>query len=479
MNIKYVLHALLLAMLPTAAQAQGISGMGQVSADDVAALLQRCDRMQQARWDGVTHYLVDQSTMGSRVNLAYERFEVSGPDGTRRAAFRPMRRDSPYSSAELRSFAGEADKVGKAIRDEIRASGLPADLLSAPGQDPWASTDPRVMMGGAATFARAAADAQDANAAEREATAEATRQSIDHMEQFARRARIVGTEQIDGVDAHRLRAEGLKRRVSDSGSGELVIDEVDLWIAAKECVPLRLKMSGVMTVNGESRPVTIERIDSKYERVAGSKMYEPRRQVMRMKGIMSAEQEREMARAQEQMAETERKLQQLPPSQREMIMRQMGPQMAVMKGMASGRAFEVVTEVHGIQVNPDPATLQRPQARAEVLSAAVAPAPRSPQGQSSPAASAPVIPQVQTATAAQRACLEEKVRKKQDAEKKERGMGRLLGAVARAAGQLGGADISRAIGDLFTAKETAGDVATAAKELGLTEDDIAACGAAG
>ena len=45
MNIKYVLHALLLAMLPTAVQAQGISGMGQVSADDVAALLQRCDRM--------------------------------------------------------------------------------------------------------------------------------------------------------------------------------------------------------------------------------------------------------------------------------------------------------------------------------------------------------------------------------------------------------------------------------------------------
>ena len=487
MSRTNLLCGLLWALLTAGSHAQGITGFGRATAGDTAgpasgeaaALLQRCNETQQARWQGVTHYLVDQSMMGSRVTLAYERFEFSGPDGVRRAAFRPMRQDSPYSSADLRAYAGAADEVGEALSREMEASGLPAGLLGSPGNDPWASTDPRVMMGGAATFARAAADAQEANAAERQAAAAEASRSAGHLDDFARRARIVGTEQIDGVDARHLRADRLGRRLSGTGSGELVIDEVDLWIATRECVPLRLKMAGVMTANGKSRPVTIERVDSKYERVPGSKMYESRRQIMRMQGVMTAEQEREMAAAQAKIADAEKRLQQLPPAQREMIMRQMGAQMATMKAMASGRAFEVVTEVHAIVVNPDSAALQKMQVRAAMPAAGAASAPPAEASRPAPPVAEPAKPQVQAATPSQRACLEEKIRSKQEAQKQERGMGRLLGAVARAAGQLGGADIARAINDMFTAKSTADDLAAAARELGLTEDEVTACTGAG
>ena len=63
----------------------------------------------------------------------------------------------------------------------------------------------------------------------------------------------------------------------------------------------------------------------------------------------------------------------------------------------------------------------------------------------------------------------------QEAQKKKQGFGRLMGAVARTAGRFGNQDIGRAAGDIYSANATAEDVAQAAKDLGLTQDDIDAC----
>jgi peptidoglycan hydrolase-like protein with peptidoglycan-binding domain len=77
--------------------------------------------------------------------------------------------------------------------------------------------------------------------------------------------------------------------------------------------------------------------------------------------------------------------------------------------------------------------------------------------------------------AAQQACLQEKMEKAQAANKKKRGLGRLLSAVSRTASQTGNYDVARTAGDAYSAHATAADLSAAAKDLGLTDDDMAEC----
>lgn len=77
--------------------------------------------------------------------------------------------------------------------------------------------------------------------------------------------------------------------------------------------------------------------------------------------------------------------------------------------------------------------------------------------------------------AAQQACLQEKIAAAQESQKKKRGLGRLMSAVTRTASRAGNHDLARTAGDVYAANATADDLAAAAKDLGLTEDEVAAC----
>jgi peptidoglycan hydrolase-like protein with peptidoglycan-binding domain len=77
--------------------------------------------------------------------------------------------------------------------------------------------------------------------------------------------------------------------------------------------------------------------------------------------------------------------------------------------------------------------------------------------------------------AAQQACLQEKMAAADAANKKKRGFGRLMSAVSRTASQTGNYDIAKTTGDVYNANATAADLSAAAKDLGLTDDDIAEC----
>lgn len=450
--------------------------------------LAECQQVQVGRWDGVTHYLVDQSMMGQRVALGFERFEAPGPDGALIPAFRPRVADSDMSSDQLRTFAGASEQVGEGLSREMAAAGFPSGMLGGAGGDPWTSTDPRTMMSGNAEFLRAAADAQDANERERQAAVGEASTQAAMMAEMQRKLRRVGSGPIEGRPAAHFRAEGLQQRVSQGGADQMAIEILDLWIDEQECVPLRMTMTGTLTSQGKTRPVTVERLDGNYQRVPGSKMYEPFRQVIRMKGALNEAQQREMRESQAKLADLEKQLAQMPPGQRDMILQRMGPQMEMMKRMASGGDLELVTEVHAIHVNPDEATMRQVQMAAAAASMGGSIA--TPMGVSMNAASPSVAPAPAAGVAAtpaaavdnrsaQQACLEERARKKQEAQKKKRGLGSLVSAVARNAGRLGGEAITSVIGEAQNARATADDLSAAAKDLGLSEDDVAACRDAG
>jgi hypothetical protein len=438
----------------------------------------------------VDRYAVDKTIMGNRATLVYERFEALGADGNPEPAFRA----APIAAATGGAGAGVDNKTmmteyakglemtGAGLSAEtergLEQAGLPPGLLRGmgAGADPWVSPDPGAMMTGMAPVARDMANAEERLAAE--ATRSAT-EDAQRMAAFADKARLVGTETIDGRPAFHLRAEDLNQtQVADGQT--YVLDDASVWIDAKEYVPLRSKIEGVATSAGESRPIVLESRNAEYRKVSGSTMYEPYRQVLRMTGLMSPEQQQEMREASGKLAELDSQLAQMPEAQRQMVMKQMGPQLDMMRNMAAGGAIEMETIVHQIVVNPDAAALQSMQSQSIAIAGQALPIPAggaalATTSTAAPASASPGEPATSDLKKAQQACLAEKVREAEAAKKKKRGLGSLMSAVGRAASQFGGADVANVLGDVYSANATAEDLASAARDLGLTEDDLAEC----
>lgn len=474
MHYKALASLILLGCLPATA----VAGEAQ-------SILEKARAKQIERWEGVNTYRVDQTMAGNRVTMDFQRVETKGPDGRPFVMFEPSQTrvaganaagtaGQTMSAQDLELFAQGQEMVGEGlatnIEDGLAQAGLPRGLLGASGSDPTATFDPRVMMGANAGFLRSAAHGQEAQAGQRDRE---QRAAAADMAVFSEKARLIGRENVDGRDAFHLRAEGLNHTQKSEGE-EFTLQSVSLWIDSSEYVPLRTKMDGIAKSRGETRPITIERHDGNYRKVQGSRMYEPYRQVMRMSGVLSPEQQQEVREAQKQMAEMEQQLASMPEGQRQMIMRQMGPQMQMMKSMAAGGGFEMVTEIHQISINPaleaaQPAALPSAAIAASGAAAAVPVA----------ATTTPAPPGAPDDAAARRqaeeACLKNKMAKAQEAQKKKRGFGTLLNAASRAAGMLGNQDVVRTAGDVASASATAGDLSSAARDLGITEDEIAAC----
>ena len=332
------------------------------AAQDVQSIMDTMFDKQQERWEGVETYVIDQSVMMNRVQRYFQRVNVTTPDGETYIAFRhhPLITDSCSFAAEggfaemtaedYEQAAQAYEMTGEAMGAEIDAgledAGLPRGLLSSPGGNPWETMDPRGIMGAGAIMMRAGAEAKRQQAIE-EARPDTT---LSDMQMFADRARLVGTEQVDGREAFHLRAEDLNLTQESDGQ-TFTINSVDSWIDATEYVPLRMLMEGVATDGRESRPIQMEKRDLDYRKVPDSKMYESYRQVMTISSMMNAEQDAQMVEARKQMEEMERQLAQMPPSQRDMIMRQMGPQMEMMRKMVSGNGMEFETVINAIVVN--------------------------------------------------------------------------------------------------------------------------------
>lgn len=345
-------------ILVTAAAA--LSPLAAVSQDARAIrIFERAGELEMERRAGVKNYTIVQTMMGMAVSQYYERLTMVGPNGKPVEAFRlvnpgelQQRREAGDSASmspdALEAFADASEMLGDslagAIEKGLSDAGLPPGLLAATTASPHASMDPRVMMRNQALFLRASADAkrQD-HAGETKGDA---RRDLESMAVLANATRLTGIETVNGRPAFHLRAEGLKE-----GGEEFTVTAVSLWIDTVHYVPLHTKIEGVVRAGRESRRGVIERIDSDYRTVPGSRMFEPYKQTMRMSGVMDARQEAEMRKAKQQMAEFERRLASMPAEQRRMTERMMGSQLATMRKMAAGGGIEFVTEISEIRVN--------------------------------------------------------------------------------------------------------------------------------
>jgi peptidoglycan hydrolase-like protein with peptidoglycan-binding domain len=332
------------------------------SAQSAQALLDKMLAAETKRAKGVDDYAMDISVMGHETTLYYERVSMRGPNGKPMETFRLV----SFAEMQNRQQAGQGmspeawEAHSKAIRETGEAvsgemdkgmneAGLPPAMRDAMGSgaetEPWASPNPSTMMASMAEFADAAARASAE--AKADARADATAKS---MALFRKRARIVGKESVGKRLAIHARADEL-HVVEKSNGEELEIQAISLWIDAEKHVPLKMRMEGVAKQGKNSREVFIERLDQDYRTVPGSKLYMPYRNLMRMQGVLSPEQQKQMEDARKQLADFDKKLAEMPPEQRAQVQRMAGSQIARLRKMVDRGEMEMVTEVRAIRVN--------------------------------------------------------------------------------------------------------------------------------
>lgn len=524
-----------------------VAGVPSVVAGQSAkGLLDKMLKLESQRAKGIDNYAMDVTVMGHEQTLYYERASMKGPDGKPMQTFRLV----SFGEMQSRQQAGQGmspeawDAYSKAIRETGAAvggemdkgmndAGLPPAMRGAMGSgaeaEPWASPNPSTMMGSMADLTGAAGKASA------EAKADARNNDMaKSMALFKKRAKIVGKESVGKRRAIHARADKLNI-VEKSDGEELEIQAISLWIDAAKHVPLKMRMEGVARQGKNSREIVIERLDQDYRTVPDSKLYMPYRNIVRMQGVLSPEQEKQMEDARKQLADFDRKLAEMPPEQRAQVERMAGSQMAMLRKMADGGELDVVTEVRAIRVNvglegvPAPGLVAGAGAgtASSTASAGGDPLLQSIQrdlialgydpGGADGRLTTPTIvaiskfqaenglevtgeatPQlagilaakrdaaggsgagsggnVQSVEEAQRACLQAKI---DTAKKKKRAFGRVMKAAANSASRYGGSNVSqeveRASQEAYKVDATAKDLEEAADALGLSKEDVEAC----
>jgi hypothetical protein len=200
---------------------------------------------------------------------------------------------------------------------------------------------------------------------------------VGAMVAFAERARLVGSEQVDGRDAFLLEADDLSDIAlgETGGSGTFSVRTMRMWIDAAEYVSLRLEMEGEYAVDGERTPVRFDVIQSGYEEVGS--LYEPTRRELKISGLMEAmatdpkrreelaELRREARKAQQELAdiearmpEIEREMEDVPAAARDMALRQIKGQIERgkrrLEQMAEGGTIEAIVDMRVIAINEGP-----------------------------------------------------------------------------------------------------------------------------
>ena len=473
--------ALLMAMMPAVASAQSAQG-----------LLDKMLATESKRAKGVDNYAMDITVMGHETTLYYERVSMRGPNGKPMETFRLV----SFGEMQSRQQAGQGmspeawEAYSKAMRETgsavsgemdkgMNEAGLPPGMGDAMGSgaeaEPWASPNPSTMMGSMADFADAAGKASA------EAKVEAREQEMaQSMALFRKRAKIVGTESVGKRRAIHARADKLNI-VEKSDGEELEIQAISLWVDAQKYVPLKMRMEGVAKQGRSSREILIERLDQDYRMVPGSKLYMPYRNIVRMQGVLSPEQQKQMEDAREQLADFDKKLAEMPPEQRVQVEKMAGSQMAMLRKMVDSGQMDVVTEVRAIRVNVGlkgavaagagvGVGAGKSSASASAVSDGLA------AGGDRDAAGAGSAANTESLEEAQKACLQAKI---DAAKKKKRAFGRVMKAAANSASRYGGSNVSREVErasqEAYKVDATAKDLEEAADALGLSKEDVEAC----
>jgi len=325
------------------------------TAADIQSIAECAREKQEAQMAGIDNYAVVVEIMGHRAPQYFERVKTVSPAGTTYESFVMVppdeiarRQDDGGASSEaLEHYADGLRMTGDALEAETRKSGLPVDMIYAqgppPGEEPWASPNPSVMMGSMADFAEYAAEAKRRKS-------EGVPAANDSEKIFAN-AELVGTADVNGRSAWHLRSDDLDITQVTDGQ-QFTINTVDYWMDREDCVPLKFHMEGKASGDdGRPRDIFIEKTDHDYRQVPGTEMLMSYTQTMRMGGVLTPAEQKQMAEARVKMEEFEKQMAAMPASQRAMMESMMGSQMDTLRKMIDTGGFEMEMRVVEVRVN--------------------------------------------------------------------------------------------------------------------------------
>ena len=106
-------------------------------------------------------------------------------------------------------------------------------------------------------------------------------------------------------------------------------------------------ITGKLTREGQTRAMSLEVVNSDFEKVGP--LFEPKHQVMRMGGVLSDKEKKQLQEAQAQLEEAKKQMAKLPKAQQDMMMAMMGDKFKMLENMAKSGGIEVETIVDNHQ----------------------------------------------------------------------------------------------------------------------------------
>lgn len=274
---------------------------------------------------------------------------------------------SSPSATEMAAAADQIEMAGmemeRQMASEMQSSGMPgglgAMLANPPPDQPWLSSNPSDMTWMYATMLRAGAEGEAAMAAEQ---AGIPAEYMQNMQEMRSKMSVQGFSEFDGKPVVDLGADDLNfSQVADGQT--ITCHSMQTLVSTEDNLPLYFKMNCEVTDGSDTRQMTIEREAYDFNSGPGCGAYrEPFRTVMRIGGVMTPEQEAQLAEASVQLKEMEAQLANMPASQRQMMESMMGPQLEMIRNMAAGGGMEFVQEVTELRCNtglPDPAEISQ------------------------------------------------------------------------------------------------------------------------
>lgn len=173
---------------------------------------------------------------------------------------------------------------------------------------------------------------------------------------LAERARLEGTETVDGEECHVIVVTDFSGTEMASpgaaSSGEWTPERMQMFVDTDEHLSRKMVFEGTVTENGDRRPVSFTVHLRDYREVEG--LVHPFRMEMTTQGLSPQISEEERAQMRQSMEQMREQMAQMSPEQREMMERMMGGKMEKMEKMLTSGAMDVTVEVQEIRVNEGP-----------------------------------------------------------------------------------------------------------------------------
>lgn len=170
---------------------------------------------------------------------------------------------------------------------------------------------------------------------------------------LAERAELKGRESVDGNECHVLAIEDFSGLDLDEemGMGERgeFVPKTGLLYVSDDHLIRKMELEGEITRDGQMTPMTAVTILSDYRAVEG--MLHPFLMHITATGLAAGMSEEEMEDARRSLAEMDKNLEGMDPSQREMLERVMGDKMKQLREMLESGQFEIEVITTELYVN--------------------------------------------------------------------------------------------------------------------------------